>query len=101
MGEVPAGRWYSHTPGTSGPKHSNVPHWRLRSSIGQSPLALLAHQSYCTLYCATTWPSITQTPKQEVAQPAYYGLYVRLDSALNSQSHDLASAVGSLYWLAL
>ena len=39
--------------------------------------------------------------ENQVAHPAYSGLYVRLDSALHSHSHDLASAGGSLHWLAL
>ena len=39
------------------PKHSNIPCWRLRFPIVQSPFTVLAHQSYCTLYHATAWPS--------------------------------------------
>ena len=81
--------------------HCNVPCWRLRFPIGQSPLTVLAQQYYCTLYHATAWRSITRRPKNQVAHPAYSGLYVRLDSALHSHSHDLASAGGSLHWLAL
>ena len=62
--------------------------------IGKAPLTVLAHQSYCTLYRATAWPSITRRPKNQVAHPAYSGLYARLDSALHSHSHDLGSAWG-------
>ena len=83
------------------PKHFNVLRLRLRSPIGQSALTVLAHQSYCTFYHATAWRSITRRPKNEVRHPAYSRLYVCLDSALQRHSHDLASAGGSLYWLAL
>ena len=83
------------------PKHSNVRCWVLRFPAGQSSLTVLRHQSYCTLSCATAWPWVAQRRKNHVPHLVRSGLYVRLDSALHSHSHDLASPGGSMYWLAL
>ena len=98
---VQAGRWYSHTPGNSTPKDSHIPCWRLRFDAGQSPLTVLAQQSYCTLYRAAASPSITRRQKNQVPHPPFSGLYVRLDLVSHSHSRDLASAGASPYCLAV